>query len=194
MWFSGCYAAVKHMANKSLVFFSPHENEQRLKKPTGLLFRYPVKELNKTSQKDIKFTVKKIPHMRGKREGREALADQLMCKQPGVHFLRSLPSYFTTWRENSWFGLTANFKTNLRRLCTARQISPGDILYLCHKLSREDGDGCSLHCAHGLMVIMCLIFPPSSILSSILSFKFLHVKRLWKAAICYELYSVLNQM
>lgn len=69
-------------------------------------------------------------------------------------YLRSLWSYFTTWKEKSWFCLTANFKMNLWRVCTAQQISLQDILYPCHKPCREDRDGCFLYWADGLMVII----------------------------------------
>lgn len=43
--------------------------------------RYPVKEVYK--EEGVNFTVNKKQHIW--REGREALADRLMCKQPGVH-------------------------------------------------------------------------------------------------------------
>lgn len=91
-------------------------------------------------------------------------------------YLRGLRFYFTTWRQKSWFCLTANFKMNLGRVCTALQISLGDILYLCHIPSREkDADGCSLYWADGLMVITSLVFPPFSILSTICSVNFLRL-------------------
>lgn len=64
---------------------------------------------------------------------------------------------------------------NLWRVCTALQISLQDILYLCHKPCREDRDGCFLYWADGLMVIISLVFPPFSILSTILSFNFLQL-------------------
>lgn len=47
--------------------------------------RYPVKEVYKAPEEDVNFTVNKKQHIWSKREGREALADRLMCKQPGVH-------------------------------------------------------------------------------------------------------------
>lgn len=92
-------------------------------------------------------------------------------------YLRGLQSYFTTWRQKSWFCLTANFKMNLQRVCTALQISLGDILYLCHTPSRErDADGCSLYWEDVLMVITSLVFfLPFSILSTILSFNCLRL-------------------
>lgn len=88
-------------------------------------------------------------------------------------YSRGLRSYFTTWRQKSWFCLTANFKMNLRRVCSAPQISLGDISYLCHTPSRErDAGGCSLYWEDVLMVITSLVFPPFSILSTILSLTF----------------------
>lgn len=107
---------------------------------------------------------------------REALADQLMCKQPGVYILRHLQSYFSIWRQKSWFCLTANFKMNLLRVHTAPRISLGDILYLCHTPSRgKDADGCSLYWEDGLMVITSLVFPPFAITSAALSFNFVRL-------------------
>lgn len=65
---------------------------------------------------------------------------------------------------------------NLWRVCTAPQISLGDILYLCHIPCRaKDSDGCSFYWADGLMVISSLVFPPISILSTALSFNFLQL-------------------
>ncbi len=54
-------------------------------RPKDLLLNYLVKELHKTLEEDVNFTVKKIMHMRSEGEGKEALADRLMCKQPGEH-------------------------------------------------------------------------------------------------------------
>lgn len=68
---------LKHMAYKSPVA----ETEEAVRS----YIRYPVKEVYKAPEEDVNFTVNKKQHIWSKREGREALADRLMCKQPGVH-------------------------------------------------------------------------------------------------------------
>lgn len=71
------------MAYKSLVY--SHEDKRRLMRAKGPLFRFMPGEQNETPEEHANFTVKKILHMLSKMEGKQALGDQLMCKQPGVH-------------------------------------------------------------------------------------------------------------
>lgn len=197
VWLSGCWSADRNTAAKTYGTQSSDLDQQRLRRPSRFLFRDPIKKLYKTSEEDVNFTVKKDPTHEGQKGRKGGIRRSTDVQTAWGIYLRGLQSDFSAWRKRVDSVWLVTSKWICKECVLLWKLAwETSCIYVTYRM--KDVDGCSLHWAHGLMVITSLVFLPflAHLPFSVLTFFSCHTGgNIWReAAICYESYHTLNQM